>query len=133
MSSLDHVNLPVADFSRAKAFYRQALAPLGISLLMDLGEDGAGFGRDGKPDFWIGTGPASFQSPESLKVITPIHLAFVARSTAEVDAFYKAARAAGGKDNGEPELRKEYHPGYSGAFVIDPDGHNVEAVFHGGK
>jgi catechol 2,3-dioxygenase-like lactoylglutathione lyase family enzyme len=133
MSSLDHVSLPVSDFARAKAFYQQVLAPLGISVLMDMGDFAAGFGRDGKPDFWIGAGPASFQPPDTLARITPVHLAFAARSTAEVDGFYRAALAAGAKDNGAPGLRQQYHPHYYGAFVIDSDGHNVEAVFHGAR
>ena len=81
--------------------------------------------------FWIGAVPASFQKPEQLRVITPIHIAFAARNRAEVDAFYKAAIGAGGKDFGAPGIRADYHPNYYGAFVLDPDGHNIEAVFHG--
>lgn len=116
---LDHVGLTVSDYARAKAFYSQALAPLGITLLMEFGSDAAGFGRD-KPYFWIGPGTAA----------GPIHIAFGASTRAEVDAFYKAAMAAGGKDNGAPGVRAQYHPTYYGAFVLDPDGHNVEAVCH---
>jgi catechol 2,3-dioxygenase-like lactoylglutathione lyase family enzyme len=130
MPLLDHVSLVVRDFAKSKAFYEKALAPLGAKLIMEFGE-AAGFGRDGKPDFWIGTGPASFQKPEDLKVITPTHLAFAARSREEVHAFHRAALAAGGKDFGAPGLRPQYHPNYYGAFVLDPDGHDVEAVFHG--
>jgi len=129
MSLLDHTSLAVSDYARSKLFYQRALEPLGGKLMMEFGE-AAGFGRE-KPDFWIGVGPASFQKPEQLRVITPQHLAFAARSRQEVDAFHKAALAAGGKDFGAPGLRPEYHPSYYGAFVIDPDGHNVEAVFHG--
>jgi catechol 2,3-dioxygenase-like lactoylglutathione lyase family enzyme len=129
MPSLDHIGINTTDFDRAKAFYGKALAPLGIALVMEYGK-AAGFGRDGKPDFWIGQGATSFQKPEHLAHITPVHVAFVARSRAEVDAFFAAALAAGGRDNGKPGLRPEYHPGYYGAFVIDPDGHNVEAVTH---
>jgi predicted lactoylglutathione lyase len=87
--------------------------------------------RPEKPDFWIGTGPTSFHKPEHLRVITPTHIAFKARSRAEVEAFYKAALEAGGKDFGAPGLRTHYHPNYYGAFILDPDGHDIEAVFHG--
>ena len=130
MSSFDHVSLAVSNYPRSKAFFEKCLAPLGIRPLMDFGQT-CGFGRDDKPDFWLGTGPASFQKPEQLKIITPIHLAFDARNREEVQAFYKAAIEAGGKDYGGPGVRAEYHPNYYGAFVLDPDGHNVEAVFHG--
>jgi catechol 2,3-dioxygenase-like lactoylglutathione lyase family enzyme len=129
MSILDHVGLNVADYDRAKAFYQKALEPLGVTLLMEFGTVG-GFGRDGKPDFWIGQGKTTFQTEEQVRIITPIHVSFSARNKEEVDAFYRAALAAGGKDNGAPGPRPEYHPGYYGAFVIDPDGHNVEAVIH---
>jgi len=131
MSLLDHVTLMVSDFARSKAFYEAALAPLGVKCVMEYGR-AAGFGRDKKPDFWIGQGPTSFQTPDQLKIITPTHVAFAARSRAEVDAFYTAALAAGGRDFGKPGLREVYHPGYYGAFVLDPDGHDVEAVIHGG-
>ena len=131
MSFIDHISLTVSDYARSKAFYEQALAPLGVTLLMEFGPAG-GFGRDGKPSFWIGAGPASFQKPEHLRVITPSHVAFAASDRAQVEAFYKAALAAGGRDFGAPGLRPEYHAGYYGAFVLDPDGHNVEAVVHGG-
>lgn len=123
---LDHVGFAVADFARAKAFYERALAPLGYTLIMQFGPDDngvaqAGFGADGKPDFWIGTGPT---------LMGQLHVAFAAASRAVVDAFYQAAIAAGGKDNGGPGLRPQYHPNYYGAFVLDPDGHNIEAVCH---
>jgi catechol 2,3-dioxygenase-like lactoylglutathione lyase family enzyme len=129
MSILDHVSLMVSDYARSKAFYEKVLAPLGIKLIMEYGEAG-GFGRDTKPDFWIAKGPASFQTPEQVRIITPTHLAFAARSREEVDAFYRAALEAGGKDFGAPGPRPVYHPGYYGAFALDPDGHNVEAVIH---
>lgn len=129
MSLLDHVSLQVSDIARSKAFYQKALGPLGAEVIMELGT-AAGIGRGRKPDFWIGQGVTSFQRAEQIATITPVHLAFAARSRAEVDAFYAAAIAAGGKDFGAPGLRPEYHPNYYGAFVIDPDGHNVEAVFH---
>jgi catechol 2,3-dioxygenase-like lactoylglutathione lyase family enzyme len=131
MPSIDHLSCTVSDYARSKAFYEKALAPLDIKPIMEFGQ-ACGFGRDQKPDFWIGVGPASFQKPEQLQPISPIHVAFAARSRAEVDAFYKAAMAAGAKDFGAPGLRPHYHPGYYGAFVIDPDGHDIEAVFHGG-
>jgi catechol 2,3-dioxygenase-like lactoylglutathione lyase family enzyme len=129
MGILDHIGINASDYERSKAFYAKTLAPLGITLVMEYGK-AAGFGRDGKPDFWIGQGATRFQKPEHLDPITPVHVCFVARSRAEVDAFHVAALAAGGRDNGKPGMRKEYHPNYYGAFVIDPDGHNVEAVIH---
>jgi catechol 2,3-dioxygenase-like lactoylglutathione lyase family enzyme len=128
-ASLDHIGINATDYARSKAFYEKALAPLGITLVMEYGKAG-GFGRDKKPDFWIGEGATRFQKPEQLSPITPIHVCFTARSRAEVDAFYGAAIAAGGRDNGKPGIRAEYHPNYYGAFVIDPDGHNVEAAIH---
>lgn len=130
MSLVDHVSLFVSDYERSKAFYLRVLEPLGARLIMEYGR-AAGFGHDRKPDFWIAEGPASFQTAGDLSPITPVHLAFVARSRAQVDAFYAAAIAAGGRDFGAPGLRPEYHAQYYGAFVLDPDGHNVEAVVHG--
>jgi catechol 2,3-dioxygenase-like lactoylglutathione lyase family enzyme len=123
---LDHVGYPVSDYARAKAFYLAALAPIGVRLLMEIGkeitgeDEHAGFGID-KPDFWIGTGKAS---------LSGVHVAFSAASRADVEAFYKAALAAGGKDNGPPGVRAHYHPDYYAAFVLDPDGNNIEAVCH---
>lgn len=93
-------------------------------------EYAVGFGRGPKPDFWLAIGPNSFQSADNVAIITPCHLAFAARSREEVDAFHAAALAAGGKDFGAPGPRPRYHPNYYGAFVLDPDGHNVEAVYH---
>jgi catechol 2,3-dioxygenase-like lactoylglutathione lyase family enzyme len=130
MSLIDHVTLVVSDYDRSKTFFEKALAPLGVKVIMEFGK-AAGFGRDQKPDFWIGQGPSSFQTPEQVKIITPQHIAFAARSRAEVDAFYTAALAAGGRDFGKPGLREIYHPHYYGAFVLDPDGHDIEAVIHG--
>jgi catechol 2,3-dioxygenase-like lactoylglutathione lyase family enzyme len=130
MPIIDHVTLVVSDIAHSKAFYERALAPLAITPIRDFGQ-ACGFGRDGMPEFWIGTGPAAFQKPEHLRLITPTHIAFVARDRAEVDAFYKAALEAGGRDFGAPGVRTHYHPHYYGAFVLDPDGHDVEAVFHG--
>ena len=123
---LDHAGFPVSDYARSKAFYLQALAPLGYVLVMEVQQDendspAAGFGGGGKPDFWIG-GEGGLQRP--------IHIAIAAQNRAAVDAFYRAALAAGGKDNGAPGLRPQYHANYYGAFVFDPDGHNIEAVCH---
>ena len=129
MPIIDHITLNVGDFARAKAFYEKTLEPLGIRLLRDFGQ-ACGFGRD-KPEFWIGTGPTTFQTSEHLKAISPTHVAFAARSRAEVDAFHRAALEAGGKDYGAPGVRVHYHPDYYGAFILDLDAHNVEAVFHG--
>jgi catechol 2,3-dioxygenase-like lactoylglutathione lyase family enzyme len=117
---IDHTGVSVADVAKSKAFYKAALAPLGYELVMEW-ETFAGFGVAGKPDFWIGEG-----SPN----VPPIHIAFRADTRAHVDAFYRAAIAAGGHDNGSPGLRTVYHPNYYGAFVHDPDGHNIEAVCH---
>ena len=120
---IDHIGLSVADYERSKAFYRAALAPLDYALVMEVTEAGpfAGFGEGGKPDFWIGQGTAT--APR-------VHIAFRARNRATVRAFHEAALAAGATDNGPPGIRAEYHPDYYGAFVLDPEGHNVEAVCH---
>ena len=116
----DHVGFNVKDFARSRAFYAKALAPLGIAAQME-GDGYAGFGEKGKPEFWIyADGPAPSR----------VHLAFRAKDRAQVRAFYEAAIAAGGKDNGAPGLRPQYHRNYYGAFVIDLDGHNIEAVCH---
>lgn len=126
---LDHIGFPVANFETSKAFYTAVLAPLGYEVVLEItpemtgGTDRhAGFGRDGRPQFWIGTGGS---------IEGRMHVAFAATSRAEVDAFHRAALAAGATDNGAPGLRPQYHPGYYGAFVLDPDGHNIEAVCHG--
>jgi catechol 2,3-dioxygenase-like lactoylglutathione lyase family enzyme len=121
---IDHIGLPVADYERAKEFYARALAPLGYVLVMEVQQDAndtpaAGFGAGGKPDFWIG-GEGGLNRP--------VHIAIATKDRALVDAFYRAALAAGGKDNGAPGLRPHYHPNYYAAFVRDPDGHNIEAV-----
>jgi len=120
---IDHIGLGVADYERSKAFYLKALAALGYELIMEVTEVGphAGFGADGKPDFWITRGKAT---------TPPLHVAFAARDRPTVRAFSQAARAAGAHDNGAPGPRPEYHPNYYGAFVLDPDGHNIEAVCH---
>lgn len=115
---LDHVSLKVADHAAAQAFYDQALEPLGLARLFSMG-DSSGYGA-GRPFFWIGQGERAGYC----------HVAFTASDRAIVDAFYAAALAAGGRDNGPPGLREHYHPTYYGAFVLDPDGHNIEAVCH---
>jgi len=117
---LDHLIIHVADHSVSRAFYEQALAPLGYEVVMEFGP-ATGFGIGGKPEFFIRAG----------EVLTPaIHLAFRSRDRATVDRFHAAALAAGGTDHGAPGLRAHYHPNYYGAFVLDPDGHNIEAVCH---
>jgi catechol 2,3-dioxygenase-like lactoylglutathione lyase family enzyme len=120
---IDHSGVSVSDVARSKAFYKAALAPLGYAMLMEF-EQFAGFGVAPKPDFWIGQGKPN---------VPPVHIAFHADSRAIVDAFYRAALEAGGRDNGPPGLRPHYHENYYGAFVLDPDGHNIEAVCHGPK
>ena len=123
---IDHVGFPVSDYARSKAFYEKALAPLGYTLIMEVRQDendssAAGFGANGKPDLWIG-GEGGLERA--------VHIAIAAADRAAVDAFHRAALAAGGTDNGAPGLRPHYHPNYYGAFVLDPDGHNIEAVCH---
>ena len=120
---IDHIGLTVSDYAKSKAFFEQALAPLGYRCLMEFGVFG-GFGVE-RPDFWIVAGRVQPSEPVT-------HVAFQASTPAEVDAFHEAALAAGGSDNGAPGLREQYHPTYYGAFVLDPDGNNVEAVCHRG-
>jgi catechol 2,3-dioxygenase-like lactoylglutathione lyase family enzyme len=117
---IDHIIISVTDLAASKAFYEQALAPLGYSVAFDF-EGGCGFGVLEKPDFFISQGA---------KVEPRIHIAFTSRDRASVDQVYAAAIAAGGIDNGKPGLREDYHPSYYGAFFLDPDGHNIEAVCH---
>ncbi len=117
---IDHINLLVSDIERSKRFFQEALSPLGYELLMEHRISGAGFGQAGKPDFWIKQGVLS----------SAIHVAFASPDRATVDAFHDAAIAAGGRDNGPPGLRPEYHATYYGAYVLDPDGNNIEAVCH---
>jgi catechol 2,3-dioxygenase-like lactoylglutathione lyase family enzyme len=120
---LDHMGVDVRDLARSKAFYEKALAPLGIKLLMFSEEWGAaGFGID-RPQFWLGRGKPSNGEDE-------VHFCFAAKNRAQVRAFYEAALAAGGRDNGPPGLRPMYHKDYYGAFVFDPDGHGIEACCH---
>lgn len=123
---IDHIGINVSDISKSKEFYKQALGALKYELLMELGPEMtkstavAGFGENKKPDFWI----------SESKNIAHSHVCFRARNRNKVDEFYRAAITAGGKDNGRPGIREMYHPDYYGAFVLDPDGHNIEAVCH---
>jgi catechol 2,3-dioxygenase-like lactoylglutathione lyase family enzyme len=124
---IDHTGLVVSDYDKSKRFYQAALGAIGYQMLMEIpvavtgSTDVAGFGEPQKPDFWISRG-----TPNQ----PPVHIAFRVKDRATVDAFYQAAMIAGGRDNGEPGLRPHYHPHYYGAFVLDPDGHNIEAVCH---
>lgn len=132
---LDHVSLRVADYDRSKRFYEAALAPLGYTLAMEVAS-GAGFRKGFIPDFWIkqgepGSSAAQAELPDLAGCGGPaIHIAFVGEDRGTVDAFPRAAMAAGARDNGAPGLRPEYHPNYYGAFVLDPDGYNIEVVCH---
>jgi catechol 2,3-dioxygenase-like lactoylglutathione lyase family enzyme len=124
---IDHIGFAVSNMERSKTFYADALKPLGIGVLMEVtaeqtGADAhAGFGKNDKAFFWIGTG----NKPRG-----GAHVAFTAQTRAEVDSFYRAALAAGGRDNGAPGPRPHYHEHYYGAFILDPDGNNIEAVCH---
>jgi catechol 2,3-dioxygenase-like lactoylglutathione lyase family enzyme len=123
---LDHIGFPVTDFAHSKAFYLRALEPLGFRLVLEVSlsvedDDGyAGFGND-RPHFWVGSGKP---------LVGRLHVAFTAPNRAAVRDFYEAALAAGGRDNGAPGLRPHYHENYFAAFILDPDGHNIEAVNH---
>jgi len=119
---LDHAGINVSDYERSKAFYTRALAPLGYELLMEPVPNTGGFGRDQKPDLWI----TDTRQPTT----TNVHVAVAAPDRATVDAFHAAALEAGGTDNGGPGIREIYHPNYYGAFVLDPDGNNIEACCH---
>ena len=132
---IDHLGIAVGDLARATEFFLNALLPLGHGIVMEVSAaetgDGAsvGFGPPGK-DSDFQSGKPSFWISEGMRLSGPIHVAFVAPSRAGVDAFYRAALAAGGKDNGPPGLRPHYHTNYYAAFVLDPDGNNIEAVCH---
>src|SRR5205809_5078439 len=116
----DHVKFGVSDYAASKAFFLKALEPLGVAVVME-GQYGLGLGQKGKPSLWM------HQTSEKP---APLHLAFVAESRKQVEAFHRAALEAGGKDNGAPGLRPHYHANYYAAFVIGPDGHNIEVVCH---
>jgi catechol 2,3-dioxygenase-like lactoylglutathione lyase family enzyme len=121
---LDHIEFAVADIVRARAFYDQALAAVGVEVVMSVGTGARialGYGSEGRPYFWVVQGPP---------LTGHLHVAFTAKDRATVDAFHVAAIAAGGRDNGGPGLRPQYHANYYGAFAFDPDGHNIEAVCH---
>jgi len=118
---LDHVTIGVSNIARAVAFYDRALAPLGVERLYAEGTSAFGYGSEKKAYFWIG---------QRETVLTGAHIAFAAGDRGTVDAFHEAALAAGGRDNGAPGLRPQYHAHYYGAFILDPDGHNIEAVCH---
>lgn len=126
--TIDHLGITVADYAKSKRFYEAALKPLGVTMMMEFPMDGGsmagGLGKE-KPILWISGGSGAVTKPR-------VHFAFTAGSRAEVDGFYKAAIGAGGKDNGKPGIREHYHANYYAAFVIDPDGHNVEVVTHRG-
>ena len=124
---IDHLGLTVSNYAKSKEFYSKALSGIGYSLLMEVPAaitkttDVAGFGENNKPDFWISEASTSNSH---------VHVAFVVKSRAQVEAFYKLALEAGGKDNGAPGIRPHYHANYYAAFVLDFDGHNIEAVCH---
>lgn len=120
---LDHVSLGVRDLERAVAFYDSVLPPLGYGRVMTL-EEAAAYGTGDRPVFWIGRSEAAEVTAKES------HVAFEAPSRSAVDAFYAAAMAAGARDNGKPGLRPDYHPNYYAAFVLDRDGHHIEAVCH---
>lgn len=117
---IDHIGLNVSDYEESKKFFCRALAPLGIELIQEI-QGWAGFGKAGKPEFWFGVNGERHK---------PLHIAFAADSRDQVRAFYAAVLAAGGSDNGAPGIREIFHPHYFGAFVLGPDGHNIEAVCH---
>jgi len=123
---IDHTGLSVSDYQKSKAFYLKALAPLGYEVIKELPASilptgAVGLGVPPKADFWVAGGATN--PPR-------VHIAFRAANRAAVEEFYNAALAAGGRDNGPPGLRPHYHANYYGAFVLDPDGHNIEAVCH---
>lgn len=117
---LDHISIGVADLVASRDFYLQALAPLGVGVFKEM-PGSVGLGQRGFPSFWLTAAGAT---------LPPLHLAFAAETRAQVDACHRAALAAGASDNGAPGVRAEYHPNYYGAFVIGPDGHNIEFVCH---
>jgi len=126
---IDHVEIPVADAQRARRFYEATLTPLALELVISVdpartrnGGARHGFGRDGYPRLWIHE-----EKGERL----PVHIAFAASDRASVDAFFAAALVHGGADNGGPGVRERYHPSYYAAYVLDPDGNNIEAVYQG--
>jgi catechol 2,3-dioxygenase-like lactoylglutathione lyase family enzyme len=118
--TIDHIGIAVSNYEKSKKFYSRALAPLEIELVVEI-KGWAGFGKDGKPKFWFGLDKEAHK---------PMHIAFSANTRKMVDLFYEASIEAGAKDNGKPGVRERYHSNYYGAFIIAPDGHNIEAVCH---
>jgi catechol 2,3-dioxygenase-like lactoylglutathione lyase family enzyme len=116
---IDHVSVRVQDFSKLLTFYREALAPIGYEVIMEY-PGAVGLGANGKPDLWL---------MRSDKAINPTHVA-LASTRDRIDAFHEAALAAGGTDNGAPGVRADYHPSYYAAFILDPEGNNIEVVCH---
>jgi catechol 2,3-dioxygenase-like lactoylglutathione lyase family enzyme len=119
-SVIDHLSFGVTNLAESKAFLLKALQPLGVAIAME-GPNGVGIGQGNKPSLWL---------YETREHPARLHIAFAADNRRQVDEFYRAGIAAGGKDNGPPGLRPHYHPNYYAAFVIGPDGHNIEAVCH---
>ena len=122
MSMLDHVGFAVRDYHRSKAFYQKVLEPLGMRLVREPAGQAAGFGVEDKPTFWI--------EAQGQPVSGRLHIAIGVKRRAQVDEFHAVALEAGGQDNGRPGVRAIYHPDYYGAYVLDPDGNNIEAVCH---
>jgi catechol 2,3-dioxygenase-like lactoylglutathione lyase family enzyme len=118
---IDHIMVRTSDYNKSKAFYNKALRAIGYELVKEVGGMACGFGPGGVPIFWI---------TDNKKPSQAVHIAFNAKDRKTVDAFHAEAIAAGGRDNGQPGLRPDYHPNYYGAFVFDPDGNNIEAVCH---
>jgi catechol 2,3-dioxygenase-like lactoylglutathione lyase family enzyme len=118
---IDHVTIGTSDVDASRAFYERALAPLGMSAVLEMPGGGVGFGSEGRPWFFV-TGRESVRGS--------LHIALRAPDRDAVDAFHREALSAGGTDNGGPGVRERYHPTYYAAFVLDPDGHNIEAVVH---
>jgi len=119
----DHVGITVSDYAKSKQFYNRVLTPLGITAITE--HNGwVGFGKKGKPEFWFGPGKDSTYFS---------HVVFMAETKEVVDLFYKIAIEEGAVCNGKPKLRQDYYSDYYGAFVIDPDGHNIGAVIHSSK
>jgi len=127
---IDHIVVSVRDYEKSKAFYTKVLAPLGYGLVMEPMPKCGGFGKNGKPDLWIGEARPTYWGAEHAASVSPIHVAITAPNRAAVNAFHAAALEAGGRDFGAPGPRPIYHPNYYGAFVLDPDGNNIEAVCH---
>jgi catechol 2,3-dioxygenase-like lactoylglutathione lyase family enzyme len=121
MAMLDHVTIGVTDLARSRDFYDATLAPIGITRMAAEGDRFAGYGADGRAFFWIGLRQTAIGSA---------HIAFAVADRRSVDHFHAAGVAAGGRDHGAPGLRPHYHARYYGAFILDPDGHNIEAVCH---